>query len=176
MRAVAVASSTARCRAGGEPMAGMAEAEAAQWLVVRLRGVLYTAEAHSSGVGHKPGWRPQRAPECTVARQCAKNRLVTYQLKGLANRTYVPRTISRKENEAARRSQAVKRLGYRGLRLSVAVHRDPCPRGRTGASQDEVADPHAPRHWTARRMCATKEGAFKLICHQAIFRTLTRYA
>ena len=33
-------------------MAGMAEAEAAQWLVVRLRGVLYTAEAHSSGVGH----------------------------------------------------------------------------------------------------------------------------
>ena len=43
-------------------MAGMAEAEAAQWLVVRLRGVLYTAEAHSSGVGHKPAWRPQRAP------------------------------------------------------------------------------------------------------------------
>ena len=56
-------------------------------------------------VGH-----PLGPCECVV-RQCAKNRLVTYQLKGLANRTYVPRTISRKENEADRRSQAVKRLG-----------------------------------------------------------------
>ena len=38
-------------------MAGKAAAEAAPWQVVRLRGVLYAAEAHSSGVGHRPAWR-----------------------------------------------------------------------------------------------------------------------
>ena len=32
-------------------MAGMAAAEAAPWQVVRLRGVFYSAEAHSSRVG-----------------------------------------------------------------------------------------------------------------------------
>ena len=100
-----------------------------------------------------------------VARQCAKNRLVTYQLKGLDNRKYVPRMISRKENEAARRSQAVK----------CSVRRSGCDEIRTGVSQDEMAVSHPPRHWTARRMCATKECAFKLVCHQSIFRTLTRY-
>ena len=42
-------------------MAGMAAAEAAPWLVVRLRGVLCTVEAHSSRVGHWPAWRPQWA-------------------------------------------------------------------------------------------------------------------
>jgi hypothetical protein len=39
-------------------MAGMAATEAAPWQVVRLRGVLCTAEAHSSRVGHWPAWRP----------------------------------------------------------------------------------------------------------------------
>ena len=81
-------------------MAGMAAAEAAPWLVVRLRGVLCTVEAHSSRVGHWPAWRPYSGL-LVCARQCAKFRLVTYQLKGLDNRTYVPRMISRKENEAA---------------------------------------------------------------------------
>ncbi len=137
-------------------MAGMAAAEAAPWLVVRLRGVLCTAEAHSSRVGHWPAWRPYSGL-LVCARQCAKFRLVTYQLKGLDNRTYVPRMISRKENEAARRSQAVK--------CSVGRTWD-CDEVSTGASRDEVAVSHPPSRWTARRMCATKEGAFKLVCHQ----------
>ena len=38
-------------------MAGMAAAEAAPWLVVRLRGVLCAVDAHSSGAGHTPAWR-----------------------------------------------------------------------------------------------------------------------
>ena len=42
-------------------MAGMAAAEAASWQVVRLRGLLCAAEAHSSRVGHWPAWRPQWA-------------------------------------------------------------------------------------------------------------------
>ena len=105
-----------------------------------------------------------------VALQCAKFRLVTYQLKVLAHRTYVPRTTSSKENEAARQSQAVKcSVGRTWERLGD------CDEVRTGASRDEVAVLHPPRHWTARRMCATKEGAFKLVCHQSTFCTLTRY-
>ena len=115
-------------------------------------------------------WAPAR---WCVARQCAKFRLVTYQLKGLAHRTYVPRMISRKENEAARRSQAVKcSVGRTWERLAGLGD---CDEVRTGASRDEVAVLHPPRHWIARRMCATKEGAFKLVCHQSIFCTLTRY-
>ena len=51
-RAAAVASSAARRRAGGEPMAGMVAAEAAPLQVMSLRGVFYAAEAHSSRVGH----------------------------------------------------------------------------------------------------------------------------
>ena len=42
-------------------MARMVAAEAAPWLVVRLRAVLCTVEALSSRVGHWPAWRPQWA-------------------------------------------------------------------------------------------------------------------
>ena len=45
-------SSAARRRAGGEPMAGVAAAEAAPLQVVSLRGGIYAAEAHSSRKGH----------------------------------------------------------------------------------------------------------------------------
>ena len=145
--------------------------------MVRLRGVLCTVEAHSSRVGHWPAWRPQWLLVCS-AFQCAKFRLVTYQLKALAHHTYVPRTISREENEAARQSQAVKcsvgrtwDMGALAWDWETAMRSARVPR----ASRDEVAVLHPPRHWTARRMCATKEGAFKLVCHQSIFCTLTRY-
>ena len=147
-------------------MAGMAAAEAAPWQVVLSWDEMWMGEAQKSGSDRQPAVHLLGALRC-AARQCAKFRLVIYQIKGLDNRTYVPRMISRKENEAARRSQAVK--------CSVRRTRD-CDEVRTGASRDEVAVSHPPRHWTARRMCATKEGAFKLICHQSSFCTLTRYA
>ena len=51
-RAAAAASSAARRRAGGEPMAGVAAAEAAPLQVVSLRGGIYAAEAHFSREGH----------------------------------------------------------------------------------------------------------------------------
>ena len=81
---------TARCRAGGEPMAGMAAAEAAPWLVVLSWGEMWMEEAQKSGSDRQPAGHPLGALRC-VARQCAKNRLVTYQLKGSPFRsTYAP--------------------------------------------------------------------------------------
>ena len=89
-RAAAVACCTARCRAGGEPMAGMAAAEAASWLVVLSWGEMWMEEAQKSGSDRQPAGHPLGALRC-VARQCAKNRLVTYQLKGIFFRsTHAP--------------------------------------------------------------------------------------
>ena len=71
-----------------------------------------------------------------VARQCAKIRLVTYQLKGLTNRTYVPRMISGKGNEAARRSQAVNCSVRRWIAVGLDGLRSPhgCLVGRVRGS------------------------------------------
>ena len=71
-------------------MAGMAAAEAAPWLVVLSWGGMWMEEAQKSGSDRQPAGRPLGALRC-VARQCAKNRLVTYQLKGiLFRRTHAP--------------------------------------------------------------------------------------
>ena len=81
---------TARCRAGGEPMAGMAAAEAAPWQVVLSWGEMWIEEAQKSGSDRQSAGHPLGALRC-VARQCAKNRLVTYQLKGILFRsTHAP--------------------------------------------------------------------------------------
>ena len=58
-------------------MAGMAAAEAAPWLVVLSWGEMWMEEAQKSHC--QPAGHPLRALRC-VARQCAKIRLVTYQL------------------------------------------------------------------------------------------------
>ena len=71
-------------------MAGMAAAEAAPWLVVLSWGEMWMEEAQKSGSDRQPAGHPLGALRC-VARQCAKNRLVTYQLKGSPFRsTYAP--------------------------------------------------------------------------------------
>ena len=89
-RPAAVASSTARCRAGGEPMAGNAAADAALRLAVLRRGKMWTEEARKSESDLPPVGHPLGPCEC-VARQCAKTRLVTYQLKcTLFRSTYAP--------------------------------------------------------------------------------------
>ena len=63
-------------------MAGMAAAEAAPWLVVLSWGEMWMEEAQKSGSDRQPAGHPLGALRC-VARQCAKFRLVTYQLKGI---------------------------------------------------------------------------------------------
>ena len=71
-------------------MAGMAVAEAAPWLVVLSWGEMWMEEAQKSGSDRQPAGHPLGALRC-VARQCAKNRLVTYQLKGILFRsTHAP--------------------------------------------------------------------------------------
>ena len=71
-------------------MAGMAAAEAAPWLVVLSWGEMWMEEAQKSGSDRQPAGHPLGALRC-VARQCAKNRLVTYQLKGIIFRsTHAP--------------------------------------------------------------------------------------
>ena len=71
-------------------MAGMAAAEAAPWLVVLSWGEMWMEEAQKSGSDRQPAGHPLGALRC-VARQCAKNRLVTYQLKGtLFRSTHAP--------------------------------------------------------------------------------------
>ena len=71
-------------------MARMAAAEAAPWLVVLSWGGMWMEEAQKSGSDRQPAGRPLGALRC-VARQCAKNRLVTYKLKGAFFRsTHVP--------------------------------------------------------------------------------------
>ncbi len=52
------ASSTAMCRAGGEPMARMAAAEAAPWLVVLSWGEMWMEEAQKSGSDRQPAGHP----------------------------------------------------------------------------------------------------------------------
>ena len=53
-------------------------------------GEIWIEEAQKSGSGRQPAGHPLGALRC-VARQCAKNRLVTYQLKGTPFRsTYAP--------------------------------------------------------------------------------------
>ena len=71
-------------------MAGMAAAEAAPWLVVLSWGEMWMEEAQKSGSARQPAGHPLGALRC-VARQCARNRLVTYQLKGtLFRSTHAP--------------------------------------------------------------------------------------
>ena len=53
-----MASSTARCRAGGEPMAGNAAADAALRLAVLRRGKMWTEEARKSELDLPPMGHP----------------------------------------------------------------------------------------------------------------------
>ena len=60
-------------------MAGNAAADAALRLAVLRRGKMWTEEARKSELDLLPVGHPLGPCEC-VARQCAKTRLVTYQL------------------------------------------------------------------------------------------------
>ena len=53
----------------GKPVRRAAGLAAAPWLVLRLRGVLYAAEAHSSGVGRWPAHRPQELQQWLAPRR-----------------------------------------------------------------------------------------------------------
>ena len=96
---------------------------AAEGRAVRCRGAFFWCGSLACVVPIVGSW--------CVARQCAKIRLVTYQLKGLTNRIYVPRMISGKGNEAARRSEAVKCSVRRWIAVGVGWTEVPArvPRG-----------------------------------------------
>ena len=134
-------------------------------------GEMWIEEAQKSGSARQPAGHSLCALRC-VARQCAKNRLVTYQLKGSPFRsTYAPccpvmgRLWSRD-------------LVPRGTRAGTSVHptnpdRDPSPNRalhglRSSCRFISFTGDHARNIYPVGK-------AFKLVCHQSNFRTLTRY-